>query len=107
MRFTTTASFDRDVKRLKPEHRREFIAVVGDKFVPACDAWSSAQAASESLVWPKSLRVDELVNTHGIMEMTWSFSSPDGRATFAFARDESGWICVWRRVGDHDVFDSP
>lgn len=110
MRFTTTASFDRDLKRLKAEHKREFVAVVRDKFVAACDAcdaWAAAQEARQAFVWPKSLRVNELVNTHGVMEMTWSFASPDGRATFAFTRDDKGWVCVWRRVGDHDVFGKP
>jgi len=39
--------------------------------------------------------------------MTWSFASPDGRATFQFVRDGGEWVCRWRRVGDHDVYDNP
>ena len=107
MRFSRLASFDRDFARLKPEHQRAFIDVVREKFAPACDAWADAIAARTSYVWPKSLRVDELVGTQGIMEMTWSFASPDGRATFMLVRDEVGWICIWRRIGDHDVFKQP
>ena len=107
MRFDRTASFETDWDRLKPEHRREFREVVRAKFIPACDAWATAQAAREHYVWPKSLRVSAIVNGGGIMEMTWSFASPDGRATFHLAREGGNWVCVWRRIGDHRVFRIP
>lgn len=107
MRFDRTASFKSDWDRLKPEHQREFKEVVHDKFIAACDAWAHAQAAREHYVWPKSLRVSSLVNGGGIMEMTWSFASPDGRATFHFTREDGNWVCVWRRIGDHGVFRIP
>jgi hypothetical protein len=45
--------------------------------------------------------------TSGIWEMTWSFASPDGRATFEFVRRDGELICRWRRVGDHSVFKHP
>ncbi len=107
MRFATQKYFDRDWARLKPEHQRQFIAVVREKFIPSCDAW--AQAADDGLpyVWPKSLRVSPIVNGGGIMEMTWSFASPDGRATFHIAAEDGQWICYWRRIGDHGVFRIP
>lgn len=42
-----------------------------------------------------------------MLEMTWSFASPDGRATFEFLTVD-GELCVrWRRVGDHDAFKNP
>ncbi|NQW71122.1 MAG: hypothetical protein HQ453_00180 [Actinobacteria bacterium] len=107
MRFDRTASFDADWDRLKPEHRRGFKDVVRGKFILACDAWVQAQAAREHYVWPKSLRVSAIVNGGGIMEMTWSFASPDGRATFHLAREDGNWVCVWRRIGDHRVFRIP
>lgn len=107
MRFITLASFEADYNRLKPEHRSEFRKVVRDKFVAACDAWADAQANRTSYVWPKSLRVSAMVNGGGIMEMTWSFASPDGRATFHFQQLDGHWHCVWRRVGDHSVYSAP
>lgn len=58
-------------------------------------------------MWPKALRVDEMRGAPGIMEMTWSFASPDGRATFHLVREDDDWVCVWRRVGDHGVYDAP
>jgi hypothetical protein len=39
--------------------------------------------------------------------MTWSFASPDGRATFEFVRRDGELMCRWRRVGDHSVFQAP
>ena len=107
MRFERTASFETDWDRQKPEHRREFRGVVRDKFIPACDAWATAQSAREHDVWPKSLRVSAIVNGGGIMEMTWSFASPDGRVTFHLAGEDGNWVCVWRRIGDHGVFRIP
>ena len=107
MKFGTTESFAADFKRLKSEHKSAFKKVVHTKFSPACDAWAQSQAERRAYVWPKSLRVDELRGAPGIMEMTWSFASPDGRATFQFLRDGDDWVCVWRRIGDHGGFDTP
>ena len=72
MKFEATASFLADFKKLKPEYKAAFKKVVGDKFAPADNA-------RVAYVWPKSLRVDELRGAAGVMEMTWSFASPDGR----------------------------
>jgi hypothetical protein len=102
VRFRTTAAFDADYKKLKREHQSTFRDVVVEKFAPACDQWADA-GGQPMFPWPKSLRVAVLVGTRGIYEMTWSFASPDGRATFELVRDGDEWICLWRRVGDHDV----
>lgn len=107
MRFATQPHFDTDWSRLRPEHKAQSKRVVREKFIPACDAWVRAQDGGAQYVWPKSLRVAALVNAGGIMEMTWSFASPDGRATFHFARVDGHWVCFWRRIGDHGVFASP
>jgi len=107
VRFATQKYFEDDWGRLKPEHQRQFRAVLKDKFIPACDQWVMAQESGTRYVWPKSLRVSPLVNAGGIMEMTWSFASPDGRATFHFAHDAGHWTCFWRRIGDHGVFRTP
>ncbi len=71
------------------------------------DAWAQAQDARQAYVWPKSLRVDQMRGTSGIMERTWSFASPNGCATFEFVRGESAWTCRWQRIGDHSVYERP
>lgn len=107
MKFEVTDSFLADFKKLKSEHKAAFKKVVRDKFAPACGAWADAQANRVAYVWPKSLRVDELRGTSGVMEMTWSFASPDGRATFQLVRIGDDWVCRWRRIGDHGVYEKP
>lgn len=107
MKFQTTDSFDSDYRRLKPEHQATFKSVVREKFAPACDAWAAAAKGGQSFVWPASLRVAQLRGTRGIYEMTWSFASPDGRATFEFVVVDDELVCLWRRLGDHDVFRNP
>ncbi len=107
MKYARTASFDRDFKKLKPEHKTTFKKVVTDSSAPACEAWAAANDTRAAYVWPKALRVDELVGAPGIMEMTWSFASPDGRATFALQRRDGELHCIWRRIGDHDVYHRP
>lgn len=103
MKFETTPAFDTDYRRLKPEHAAQFKKVVRDKFVPACDAY----AVNPSAPWPASLRVKSVRSSAGVLEMTWSFASPDGRATFELVTVEGELRVRWRRVGDHDVFSSP
>ena len=39
--------------------------------------------------------------------MTWSFASPDGRATFELRTVDGELQCLWRRIGDHRVFRAP
>ncbi len=103
MKFEVTPSFDSDVRRLKPEHLAEFRRVLREKFVPACDAF----AADPATPWPASLRVKSVRSAPGVLEMTWSFASPDGRATFELVTVDGELRVRWRRVGDHDVFKRP
>ena len=103
MKFETTPAFDADYRRLKPEHRTTFRQVVRDKFIPACDAVASAPTTP----WPRALRVKAVQGTFGVLEMTWSFASPDSRATFELVAVDGEPRCRWRRVGDHDVFRRP
>lgn len=102
MKFRTTPAFDRDWKRLPVEHKRSFRERMGE-FNKACDAYAEHRAA----VWPAATRVSQLVGTHGIWEMTWSFAGPDGRATFEFILDDGVLHCQWRRVGDHTIYGRP
>lgn len=103
MKFVTTPAFDSDYRQLKAEHATEFKNVVRDKFVPACDAF----AADAATPWPATLRVKSVRSAHGVLEMTWSFASPDGRATFEFVTVDNELAVQWRRVGNHDVFKNP
>lgn len=103
MRFQTTPAFETDFKRLKPGHQRAFRDVIRNSFAPACDAF----ALDPGGAWPASLRVKSMRGAPGIHEMTWSFASPDGRATFEFVTIEGIAHCRWRRVGDHGVCRNP
>ncbi|WP_313405381.1 hypothetical protein [Aeromicrobium sp.] len=103
MKFETTPAFDGDVRRLAPEHLAEFRKVIRAKFVPACEAYAADPAAP----WPTSLRVKSVRAAAGVLEMTWSFSSPDGRATFELVTVGGELRVRWRRVGDHSVFKGP
>jgi hypothetical protein len=46
-----------------------------------------------------------------VWEMTWSFSGPDGRATWEWVNvdgEEGAQPAVrWRRIGDHRIFKAP
>lgn len=103
MKFETTPAFDSDFRKLKREYAAEFKTVVRDRFAPACDA----QAQDPSVPWPASLRVKSVRSAPGILEMTWSFAGPDGRATFELITAEGELRCRWRRVGGHEVFTEP
>ncbi len=102
MKFLTTPAFDADVKRLK-KHRAAFLAWAREVWVPACDRHAEAQSAP----WPAALRVKPVVNAKGIYEVTWSFSGPDGRATFELLTIDGELYCLWRRVGSHEIFKEP
>lgn len=103
MKFETTPAFDGDYRRLKSEHRATFRLVIHEKFGPACDAY----AADASTPWPSTLRVKSVRNAAGVLEMSWSFAGPDGRATFELITVDGDLRCRWRRIGDHTVFKRP
>lgn len=103
MKYQRTASFIRDFGRLPAQHRRMFLEVVREHLLPAIEAGALAGQTP----WPRRLRIHKLTDT-AIYSLTWSFSSPDGRATFHLDRDEDGVpVLVWRRVGDHSIYDRP
>lgn len=107
MRFQTTESFKSDFEKLKPEEKQLFRDAVR-KFNRACDR---AMAEGSRPQWPKSLRVKDVEGAPGIWEMTWSFSGPDGRATWEWVSvedDEGRHPAVrWRRIGGHGIFHDP
>lgn len=103
MKFQTTPAFDTDYRRLKPEHQATFRDVVRTSFAPACSAFAENPISG----WPARLRIKSMRGAPGIYEMTWSFSSPDGRATFELITINGEKYCRWRRVGDHGVYRNP
>ena len=78
MKFETTPAFDSDYRGLKRERADSFKTIVREEFAPACDAYAEDPTAP----WPAALRVKSVRSAPGLLEMTWSFASPDGRATF-------------------------
>lgn len=116
MRFEKTPQFDRDFKALKAEHKQHFLSVVPN-FNEACDAYAEAYERAQhkdavkekapAYRWPAVLRVKPMKSAPGVWEMTWSFASPDGRATFEFLTDDRGLMLRWRRIGDHSDYRTP
>ncbi len=103
MKFERTPAFDADWARLSDDERELFRAVVRGRFHPACER----RLTDPSSPWPRALRIRDIEGATGILEMTWSFAGPDGRATFE-------WVVVggearirWRRIGGHEVFRMP
>jgi hypothetical protein len=104
VKFETTPAFDGDVRRLKRSGLfEEFRRVVKDDFIPAAER----QAERPGSPRPQRLRVKSMRGARGVMEMTWSFTSPDGRATFEWVEIDGEKAIRWRRVGDHSIFGNP
>jgi hypothetical protein len=102
VKFRTATTFDRDLARLPADPRQMFLKILREHFLPAIDAGSFTGVPP----WPKRLRVHQIVA--GIYSITWSFTGPDGRATFHLERTDAGeTILIWRRIGTHDIYDSP
>jgi hypothetical protein len=103
VKFATLASFDRDYGRLPREHQQMFRKIVREHFLPAI----SQGAFTGDPPWPTRLRIHRLADT-AIYSLTWSFTGPDGRATFHLETGDDGApLLVWRRIGTHDVYDRP
>lgn len=103
MRYRTTPRFDRDFSGLPPEHRRMFIETVRVRILPSVAAGSF----SGSPEWPRRLRIHR-IGDGAVYSLTWNFASPDGRATFHLDRADGGEpVLVWRRIGDHGIYQQP
>jgi hypothetical protein len=102
VKFTTTRSFDADYRRLSTGEAELFRSAL-KAFVPACDRY----ATDPSTKWPAALRVKSIEGAPGVWEMTWSFSGPDGRATFEIVQIDGAPGVRWRRIGDHSIFKGP
>lgn len=103
MKYRTLESFRNDFRRLPAAHQRVFLEILRQYFLPAVAAGSF----SGSPAWPRRLRMHRLANTD-IYSVTWNFAAPDGRATFHIDKTEAGEpVLVWRRIGDHGIYDRP
>jgi len=103
MKFERTSRFDSDFAALPREHQQSFREIV-EEFHSAAESFVSSRGRN---AWPKRLRVKRMVSAPGIWELTWSFSSPDGRATFEFVNREGEVRVLWRRIGDHSIYRRP
>ena len=103
MKFEVTPAFTADWARLSDEERARFRSVVRDRFHLACER----RVADPTATWPRSLRVRDVEGATGVLEMTWSFAEPDGRATFEWVLRHGEARVRWRRIGGHDVFGRP
>ena len=103
MKFEWTPQFDADLARLSDDERALFARVAKEDFSPACDR----HQADKTLAWPKKLRVKHVQETASVYEMTWSFSGPDGRATFEWVVIDEDTGIRWRRIGGHSIFNNP
>jgi hypothetical protein len=102
VKFEVNQSFTRDFNRLSVTEQKLFLTALTE-FVRACDRYAADPAAK----WPASLRVKDVEGAPGIWEMTWSFSGPDGRATFEWIQIDGALGVRWRRIGGHSIFRRP
>jgi hypothetical protein len=107
VRYEQTESFRADYRRLSEAERSAFLEAVR-RFNEAADRIVTKQTTS----WPRSLRVKSIRGAPGVLEMTWSFTGPDGRATWEWiaVADDDGRkhpAVRWRRIGDHAIFERP
>lgn len=102
MKFERTDSFRADWQRLSDEERELFRAVIKRFHVAA-----ERMVADAVPAWPGALRIKAVASAPGVWEMTWSFSGPDGRATFEWVELDGARAIRWRRIGRHDIFRSP
>ncbi len=108
MKFERTESFRADYQRLTEKEREMFRSAVRT-FIIACDHFIETRDPSS---WPASLRLKAIVYATGIFEIKWSFSGPDGRATWSWSNvttDLGAQVPAvrWRRLGGHEIFRTP
>ena len=102
MKFVVLDAFRADYRRLSPSDQATFKKSLR-QFVVACDRYS----IDPSTAWPAALRVKDVASAPGIWEMTWSFSGPDGRATFEWVQVEGELAVRWRQIADHRILGKP
>ncbi len=106
MKYVLLASFKADFKRLTPAEQELFSEAVR-KIDAAFSSFRRKGGEKRLPQWPAALRIKPIAGAPGIWEMTWSFSGPDGRATFELVDIEGEPAIRWRRIGDHKIFREP
>ncbi len=101
MKHLEEDAFLADWDRLTPRERGLFVAAVRE----INEAFAKRRGGLPR--WPARLRIRIMSGHPGIFEMTWSFSGPDGRATFELVNVDGGPAIKWRRIGRHDIFSNP
>jgi len=104
VRYVRLPTFLADWRRLPEDERALVKQWLADVFLPAVAAY---EADPTGFVWPASLRFERISATGGICAVTWSFSGPDGRATFEFTTIDGMSCLVWRRIGHHGIYKRP
>ena len=98
MKYETTAGFDLALAKLSREHRGLFIDAVRAHLIPALAAGAHRGEAP----WPRRLRIHKIGEVYSL---TWSFSSPDGRALFTIGPDTDGEpLLSWLAIGCHYIY---
>jgi len=100
MKFERTTRFDSDFVALPVEHQLQFRNSI-TAFHEGCIRYIETGLVNS---WPRSLRVRPMASAPRIWEMTWSFSGPDGRATFEFVDRDGAVQILWRRIGNHAIY---
>ena len=103
MKYERTERFKRDYRKLPEEQREEFKRIVLGYFQPALEGRES----DPGKCWPPALRVKGVEGAPGVWEMTWSFTDPEGRATWEWIKIDGETAIRWRRVGSHAIFGEP
>jgi hypothetical protein len=102
LKYQRTEQFKRDYRRLSDGEKEQFRQSIRTYFAPAAD-----EVAGGGDPWPKRLRVKGVQGAKGVWEMTWSFTDPDGRATFEWIQIDGEPAIRWRRVGSQAIFAGP
>ena len=102
MKYERTERFAADYARLADRERSLFRAAV--RRINDAYAGRGDQALPQ---WPAGLRVRAVRGAPSILELTWSFAGPDGRATFELVDVDGEPAIRWRRVGGHEIFREP
>ena len=100
MKYTRDERFIADYLRLMAREKALFRAAI--QRINAAYAQRGDRPIPD---WPAELRIKRLRRVPGVWEMTWSFSGPDGRATFEFITIDGELGIRWERIGDHRIFE--
>lgn len=104
MRYLISHRAKSDYLKLSDDGQQLFLAALA-LFIEGADRFFET---GDPTSWPGRLRIRSIKSAPGAFEMTWSFSGPDGRATWEWAQTPDGEPAIkWRRIGGHAIFSNP